>query len=87
MKHSEIQQIFADLRYRVLSALIWISLMWFDLPAQGASYYVDATNGSDSNSGTISAPYQTLFRGTLLLSPGDTLYIRGGVYREILQRM
>ncbi|HYG23775.1 MAG TPA: autotransporter-associated beta strand repeat-containing protein [Verrucomicrobiae bacterium] len=85
MKHSEIQQIFADLRYRVLSALIWVSLMWFDLPAQGASYYVDATNGSDSNPGTISAPYQTLFRGTLLLSPGDTLYIRGGVYREILQ--
>ncbi|MDH4079253.1 MAG: right-handed parallel beta-helix repeat-containing protein [Nitrospira sp.] len=50
-------------------------------PAQGASYYV-ATNGSDSNPGTLNQPFKSFKKGVSLLQPGDTLYIRGGTYTE-----
>jgi hypothetical protein len=51
--------------------------------ASAATYYV-ATNGSDSNSGTISQPFRTIGKGTSNLKSGDTLYIRGGTYNEII---
>src|SRR5205823_870147 len=47
----------------------------------GTTYYV-ATNGSDSNAGTINQPFQTIRTGLSRLHPGDTLYIRGGTYSE-----
>jgi parallel beta-helix repeat protein len=47
--------------------------------ASAATYYV-ATNGNDSNSGTLDAPWRSLRQAVSRLSPGDTLYIRGGVY-------
>jgi hypothetical protein len=47
--------------------------------AYGATYYV-ATNGSDSNPGTIDQPFATINRGAAGLRPGDTLYVRGGTY-------
>lgn len=44
------------------------------------NYYV-ATTGSNSGSGTFAAPYLTPQKGVDMLAPGDTLYIRGGVYQ------
>lgn len=49
-----------------------------------ASVFFVATNGNDSNPGTIDLPYLTIAKvmtlsGTIF-KPGDTLYIRGGVY-------
>lgn len=46
-----------------------------------ADYYM-ATNGSNSNLGTFAEPWTTLEYSLTQLSPGDTLYIRGGVYYE-----
>jgi|GEM_PF-1791712 len=46
-------------------------------------YYV-ATNGNDGNLGTLSLPFQTLSGAANHLNPGDTLYVRGGTYRETL---
>lgn len=43
-------------------------------------YYV-AVNGSDSNTGTIDSPFATLNKAQSLLRAGDTVYIRGGVYK------
>src|SRR5437867_10937633 len=51
--------------------------------AEAATYYV-ATNGSDSNPGTISSPFRTVKKGTDILVAGDTLYIRGGNYGETI---
>ncbi len=45
----------------------------------GATYYV-ATNGSDSNPGTITQPWLTFQKGFSSISAGDILYIRGGTY-------
>ncbi len=47
--------------------------------AAAAEYYV-ATTGSDSNAGTIDAPFATLQKGADTAVAGDTVYIRGGTY-------
>ncbi len=41
-----------------------------------------ATNGNDTNNGTITQPFLTFKRGLEELSPGDSLVIRKGTYRE-----
>lgn len=48
-----------------------------------ASYFVDGTNGNDSqNNGTFQMPFATIGRAAAFASKGDTVYIREGVYRE-----
>ncbi|MGJ8641661.1 MAG: Ig-like domain-containing protein [Opitutaceae bacterium] len=47
----------------------------------GADYYV-ATNGSDSNAGSLSQPLATVQKAVDLAGPGSTIYIRGGSYHE-----
>jgi hypothetical protein len=47
----------------------------------GSTYYV-STSGSDSNAGSIDAPWRTVTHGLSALKPGDTLYLRGGTYVE-----
>jgi hypothetical protein len=49
----------------------------------GKTYYVSSA-GSDDNSGTEIRPFRTIRKGLLLVSPGDTLYIRAGAYSESL---
>jgi hypothetical protein len=44
---------------------------------RAVDYYV-ATDGSDSNAGTLLAPFATIQHAATVLSPGDTCYIRGG---------
>ena len=55
------------------------------LPAWGAEYYV-STTGSDSNSGTINAPWATVAYGLTQLSPGDTLNLRGELITRLVFR-
>lgn len=48
--------------------------------ALAADYYV-ATDGADTNAGTESKPFKTVRKATeAATAPGDTVYIRGGVY-------
>lgn len=49
--------------------------------APAGAIYV-ATNGSDSQAGTASAPVKTINRGLALAPAGGTVVVRGGVYRE-----
>jgi hypothetical protein len=44
-------------------------------------YYV-STQGNDSNPGTISKPWKTIQKAAESVKPGDTVYIRGGIYKE-----
>jgi hypothetical protein len=52
-----------------------------DTPSQppGPALYV-ATNGNDSNPGTLSQPLQTVQRAVDLAQAGTTIYLRGGTY-------
>lgn len=50
--------------------------------SSGTTYYV-SSSGSDSNPGTsINAPFQTIQKAADVAVAGDTVFIRGGTYRE-----
>jgi hypothetical protein len=46
------------------------------------STYFVSTAGTDSNAGTVGAPFGTIQHAANLVEPGDTVMIRGGTYRE-----
>ena len=57
-----------------------IFLLAFNVSA--ATYYV-ATNGVDTDSGTTTnAPWRTIQKAANSLAPGDTAFVRGGIYNE-----
>ncbi|MBV8551130.1 MAG: DUF1565 domain-containing protein [Acidobacteriaceae bacterium] len=45
------------------------------------SFYV-STKGRDSNAGTLQSPWRTIQHAANTVQPGDTVYVRGGVYNE-----
>ncbi len=47
----------------------------------GPAYYVSA-DGNDANPGTFDLPFRTIQKAAQLASPGETVYIRSGTYRE-----
>jgi hypothetical protein len=49
--------------------------------ALAPAYYL-APHGDDNNSGDPNSPWKTLAHALTKLSPGDSLYLRGGVYYE-----
>jgi hypothetical protein len=50
----------------------------------GATYYV-ATNGDDSNNGSIESPWLTMQHAADTALAGDTVLVRGGVYNEYVE--
>jgi hypothetical protein len=59
----------------LLAALLGLS----SLAAHGKKLYV-ASTGSNTNTGTISAPFLTIQRAQTSAAAGDTVYVRGGTY-------
>jgi hypothetical protein len=51
------------------------------IAVHAATYYV-STTGNDSNPGTSSKPWQTVAYATATMKPGDTTYVRSGIYKE-----
>ncbi len=49
--------------------------------SEATTYYV-ATKGSDTYQGTSSQPFRTIAHAIDKMNPGDTTYVRGGIYRE-----
>lgn len=39
-----------------------------------------STDGNDQNPGTFIEPYGTIVKAISMVSPGDTIYVRGGIY-------
>src|SRR4051794_4857539 len=50
--------------------------------ASGPKLFVDPARGNDANAGSEAAPWKTLTHAVRRLKPGDTLYLRGGIYYE-----
>lgn len=48
-------------------------------------FYVSPSGCDHTGSGTTGAPWKTLDYAVKQLHPGDTLYLRGGIYRETLK--
>jgi hypothetical protein len=51
------------------------------LGANKKSYYV-ATDGNDNNPGTLKKPFATFAKAQGVVATGDTVYIRGGTYKN-----
>ena len=49
-----------------------------------SSYFV-STSGADDDAGTLSAPFRTIQRAADVARAGDTVFIRGGTYRETVR--
>ncbi len=47
----------------------------------GDSFFV-APDGNDNNNGSINSPWHSIIGGIKKISPGDTLFLRGGTYSE-----
>lgn len=50
--------------------------------AEGPGYFVDPAKGDDGNDGSLQKPWKTVQHAVRKLKPGDTLYLRGGIYYE-----
>ncbi|MEO6490943.1 MAG: T9SS type A sorting domain-containing protein [Ferruginibacter sp.] len=61
--------------------LLLLSFCLCTFISNATTYYV-ATNGNNSNPGTISAPFATISKLSIMVA-GDIAYIRGGTYRTI----
>ena len=48
----------------------------------GPTFVVDAAKGDDTNEGSKAKPWRSVQHAVEQLKPGDTLYLRGGVYHE-----
>jgi hypothetical protein len=64
--------------------LIFIPIIFAANSTSGTAIYYVSPTGSDSASGALTAPFKTIQKGLNTLHAGDTLYIRGGVYKEKL---
>ena len=62
--------------------MILAALLLAPLGALNAEEFHLAPTGNDANPGTEAKPLATLQAGVNKLQPGDTLLIRGGIYRE-----
>ena len=79
-------------KFLVSRSVIALVICGFSLPMlEGTEFFVavDHPNASDSNTGlSLAQPFKTLSRAVADLSPGDTLFIEEGIYREpLLLRM
>ncbi|MFM2293738.1 MAG: hypothetical protein RLZZ350_151 [Verrucomicrobiota bacterium] len=62
----------------VTSAVVTLTLNSALVPG---AFYV-ATNGSDSNPGTLASPYKTLSKGFTAIGTGGLMYLRGGAFAQ-----
>lgn len=62
-----------------LSGCLLILFLSTNLLSQTQSYYIDAVQGADTNSGTISAPWQNLTKlNSLTIPAGSFIYLKAG---------
>jgi hypothetical protein len=73
--------------HRVLLQVFLLSTLWLTAlttstaSTSGTTYYV-APNGSDDNDGSLQNPWKTIQKAADAVQAGDTVYVRGGVYRD-----
>lgn len=78
-------------RHLFLSTTVGVlsSLLLFSGRSLAATYYVDAENGSDSNTPqqatNLSTPWKTIKAATLVAVAGDTVRVQAGTYTESVE--
>lgn len=59
--------------------LITVLFLWMSIAGSAKCLYV-SPDGNDSHEGSKEHPFATLVKAQQVVQPGDTIYIRGGVY-------
>ncbi len=77
-------KIFSAMMVFILVAQLFMPISTQTVSAAGNAYYV-STTGNDSNPGTQSKPFKTIQKGVNAAQAGDTVYIRGGTYHEMVE--
>ncbi|HEX2672200.1 MAG TPA: right-handed parallel beta-helix repeat-containing protein, partial [Polyangiaceae bacterium] len=67
-----------------MKAAVLLAVLGTAVRAEAAEYYVSPT-GSDSNAGSVTAPFATLQKGNDVAVAGDTVWLRGGTYQNTKQ--
>jgi hypothetical protein len=67
------------MKLRSLLSRIFLAGLLAWRPANAAEFYVHP-GGSDANPGTLEQPFATVTRAQEAVSPGDTVWLRGGTY-------
>lgn len=63
-----------------------VALRSQDQASEPATYFVDANRGDDSNDGlSTTAAFKTIQAAADVVQPGETVFIRGGTYRETVR--
>ncbi len=68
---------------RLLRTALLFSCAWLGC-ATAAEYFVSPDGRDDAPGTSLSQPFRTLGRAAAILQPGDTCWIRAGVYREAI---
>ena len=69
-------------RYMLKHLILITALLLTPLTALHAAQLYVTPNGNDTASGTFSSPFQTIQRAFDKAGPGDTIFLRKGIYRE-----
>ena len=64
----------------LIAAVACLTLVAPELALGANTYYIAPTGSSDSNVGSIGAPFATIGKAVGVAAPGDTIYMRGGTY-------
>jgi len=71
------------MRARLHVCTVSVLLLLANPPASSTQFFV-STTGSDTNPGTMDLPFETIQKAvgqsSTVFKPGDTVYVRGGVY-------
>ena len=58
-------------------------LLYLNMPAFAEEYFI-SPDGDDNNSGNLANPFRTFEKTVKEVQAGDTVFIRGGGYKERL---
>jgi Protein of unknown function (DUF1565) len=65
---------------RAAAIIVGMAIAAAQLDLLAADYYVAPTGGSDSNAGSLAAPFGSISHAISVAGAGDTIYLRGGTY-------
>ncbi len=72
---------FIRLSMKHILLLVSVIFLW-NIQCQGHKYFV-ASTGNDMNDGSFNTPWLSISHGSNLLSPGDTLVVKSGLYNSL----
>jgi len=64
---------------RLFILLLTLGVLFAARPVNGSDFFV-SPDGNDNNDGTINSPFKTIEKAMGQAQPGDTIFLRGGLY-------